>query len=77
MPGHCTYDIRKLLAFADAVDMPRTALLPLILGQTDAILESDHTVALQDVDTADMDRREFTTLAAESPPRRCCPHPSG
>ncbi|MDQ2883103.1 MAG: hypothetical protein M3Y48_18480 [Actinomycetota bacterium] len=58
------YDIRKLLAFADAVDMPRTALLPLILGQPDAILESDHTVTLQDVDTVDMDRREFSSLAA-------------
>lgn len=58
------YDVRKLLAFADAVDMPRTALLPLILGQSDAILESDHTVALQGVDTVDMDRREFTILAA-------------
>jgi tetratricopeptide (TPR) repeat protein len=58
------YDIRKLLAFADAVDMPRTALLPLVLGQSDAILENDRAVALQDVDTVDMDRREFTTLAA-------------
>ncbi len=27
------YDIRKLLAFADAVGMPRKALLPLILGR--------------------------------------------
>jgi hypothetical protein len=58
------YDIRKLLAFADTVDMPRAALLPLILGQPDAILESDHTVALQGVGTVDMDRREFTILAA-------------
>lgn len=56
------YDIRKLLAFADAVDMPRTALLPLILGYPDAILEGDSTVALQGVDVVDMDRREFTTL---------------
>ncbi len=27
------YDIRQLLAFADAVQMPREALLPVILGQ--------------------------------------------
>jgi tetratricopeptide (TPR) repeat protein len=58
------YDIRKLLAFTDAVGMPRIALLPLILGQSNAILESDNTVPLQGVDTVDMDRREFTTLAA-------------
>jgi hypothetical protein len=57
------YDIRKLLAFADAVDMPRTALLPLILGQPDAILDSDNTVALRGVDIMDMNRRGFTTLA--------------
>jgi hypothetical protein len=57
------YDIRKLLAFADAVSMPRTALLPLILGQPDATLESDSTVALWGVDIVDLGRREFTTLA--------------
>lgn len=56
------YDIRKLLAFADAVGMPRAALLPLILGQPDAILDDDNDVALWEVDTVGMDRREFTTL---------------
>jgi len=30
------YDIRELLRFADAVGMPRRALLPLILGRSDA-----------------------------------------
>lgn len=39
------YDIRKLLAFADTVGMPRLALLPLILGRPDAILECDTIVA--------------------------------
>lgn len=29
------YDIRELLRFADAVGMPRQALLPLILGEED------------------------------------------
>jgi hypothetical protein len=57
------YDVRKLLAFADTVDMPRTALLPLILGHPDAILESDNTVALRGVDAVNMGRREFTTMA--------------
>lgn len=57
------YDIRKLLAFADTVGMPRSALLPLILGQPDAILDSDADVALREVEAVDMDRREFSTLA--------------
>ncbi|MGH3975817.1 MAG: helix-turn-helix domain-containing protein [Pseudonocardiaceae bacterium] len=57
------YDIRKLLAFADAVGMPRKALLPLILGQPDAILDDDDDIGLWGVDTGGMDRREFTTLA--------------
>lgn len=56
------YDIRKLLAFADAVDMPRTALLPLILGQPGGILDTDNTAALREVDIVDMDRRGFATL---------------
>jgi hypothetical protein len=57
------YDIRKLLAFADAVGMRRAALLPLILGRPDAILDDDNDVALWEVDTGGMDRRGFTTLA--------------
>jgi transcriptional regulator with XRE-family HTH domain len=32
------YDVRALLRFADTVDMPREALLPLILGHPDAAL---------------------------------------
>lgn len=36
------YDIRKLLTFADTVDMPRGALAPLILGHPDAILDGDN-----------------------------------
>src|SRR5487761_1180483 len=31
------YDIRQLLQFADSVRMPRPALLPVILGQPDAL----------------------------------------
>ena len=57
------YDIRKLLAFADAVGMPRAALLPLILGHPDAALDDDNDVMLWEVDTGGMDRRGFTTLA--------------
>ncbi|MGH3942323.1 MAG: hypothetical protein ACRDTG_27625 [Pseudonocardiaceae bacterium] len=58
------YDIRKLLAFADAVGMPRVALAPLILGHPDAILEGDDVVALQGVDTVNIGRRELSFLAA-------------
>ncbi len=57
------YDIRKLLAFVDAVGMPRMALLPLILGDPDATLEGGSTVAFQGVDVVDIDRRGFTPLA--------------
>jgi hypothetical protein len=31
------YDIRQLLAFADSLRMPRPVLLPVILGQPDAL----------------------------------------
>lgn len=55
------FDIRVFLQFADAVDMPREALLPLLLGGggIDAALGSD-----ADLDEADMDRRDFGNLAA-------------
>ncbi|MET8051614.1 helix-turn-helix transcriptional regulator [Streptosporangium sp. NPDC005286] len=33
---HSLYDIRELLRFADAIDMPRTALMPLITGDPDS-----------------------------------------
>ncbi len=55
------FDIRKLLAFADAVDMPRTALLPLILGRADATLGTDQDAAAPG---DDVDRREFTWMSA-------------
>lgn len=59
----CTlYDIRRFLAFTDLIGMPRTALLPLILGRPDAILECDADAAPQGAE--DMDRREFSMLAA-------------
>lgn len=58
------YDIRRLLAFADAVGMPRAALAPLILGHPDATLECDREVAAQGVDAVDMGRRDFGMLAA-------------
>jgi hypothetical protein len=55
------FDIRVLLQFADAVDLPREALLPLLLGSAGAELVSGI-----DVDDAGMDvnRRGFTGLAA-------------
>jgi transcriptional regulator with XRE-family HTH domain len=55
------FDIRKLLAFADAVDMPREALLPVLLGREDATLGTDQdVVALGDA----VDRRKFTGMTA-------------
>jgi transcriptional regulator with XRE-family HTH domain len=41
---HGIYDIRQLLQFADAVEVPRPALLPVILGQPHAL--SDLTAGL-------------------------------
>jgi hypothetical protein len=58
------YDIRRLLAFTDAVGMPRAALAPLILGYPDAMLKCDSTVALQGVNIMGLGRRDFSFLAA-------------
>ena len=55
------FDIRVLLQFADAVDMPRETLLPLLLGDADAALVADGVV---DETGADVDRRSFGGLAA-------------
>ncbi|MGH3342202.1 MAG: helix-turn-helix domain-containing protein [Carbonactinosporaceae bacterium] len=46
------YDVRKLLVAVDALDMPREALTPLLLGKPDATIE--HTE-----DEMDIDRRQF------------------
>lgn len=35
------YDIRTLLEVVDALDMPRTALAPLVLGAPDATIEEN------------------------------------
>ncbi|MGH3904814.1 MAG: hypothetical protein ACRDTE_11570, partial [Pseudonocardiaceae bacterium] len=58
------YDIRKLLAFTDALGMPRTALAPLILGDPDATLDDEDVAAVWGVDTMDLSRRGFTTMSA-------------
>ncbi|MGH3764328.1 MAG: helix-turn-helix transcriptional regulator [Pseudonocardiaceae bacterium] len=55
------FDIRKLLAFADAVDMPREALLPVLLGREDATLGTDQDVAALG---GAVDRRQFTGMTA-------------
>ena len=65
------YDVRALLRFADAVDMPREALLPLVLGTASAALSdawlADVPVAaggmLEEI-SVDMDRRGFGGLVA-------------
>jgi transcriptional regulator with XRE-family HTH domain len=55
------YDVRELLRFADAVGMPRQALLPLILGDRDAILDEDS--GLECAGGLEVDRRSFNTMA--------------
>ena len=56
------FDVRELLRFADAVDMPRRALLPLILGDPDAIPGGDDGLEL--AGGLDVDRRSFNAMAA-------------
>lgn len=56
------YDMRELLRFADAVGMPRRALLPLILGDPDAMLGGDNGLEL--AGGLDVDRRSFNAMAA-------------
>jgi hypothetical protein len=55
------FDIRVVLRFADAVDMPREALLPLVLGDADAGLTA---CSPADELGADVDRRSFGGLTA-------------
>jgi hypothetical protein len=53
------FDVRLVLQFADAVDMPREALLPLVLGDAGAELAADCGA---DETGADVDRRSFGGL---------------
>jgi transcriptional regulator with XRE-family HTH domain len=53
------FDIRVVLQFADAVGMPREALLPLVLGDADAALTADSAV---DETGVGVDRRRFGGL---------------
>lgn len=55
------FDIRVLLQFADAVDLPREALLPLLLGSAGTALATGIDV---DEASMDLDRRGFGGLAA-------------
>jgi transcriptional regulator with XRE-family HTH domain len=55
------FDTRMLLQFADAVGMPRVALLPLVLGEEDAVPDADSVFGEVG---ADVDRRGFGGLAA-------------
>src|SRR5258708_17583670 len=65
------YDVRALLRFADAVDMPREALLPVVLGRPGAALPgawlAEMSVAAGSVPEEaglDVDRRGFGGFAA-------------
>jgi transcriptional regulator with XRE-family HTH domain len=55
------YDIRELRRFADAVIMPREALLPVIVGQPDAVPANDD---IPEGIVVDVNRRTFGSLAA-------------
>lgn len=54
------FDIRVLIRFADAVDMPRQALLPLVVGQPDATLAED---CVPEGTAVDVNRRALGGLA--------------
>jgi hypothetical protein len=60
------FDIRLVLQFADAVDMPREALLPLVLGDAGAELTVEPGADGTGTDGlgVDVDRRSFGSLAA-------------
>ncbi|MCU1451364.1 MAG: Helix-turn-helix protein, partial [Acidimicrobiales bacterium] len=55
------FDLRELLTFADAIEMPREALLPLILGDPNGTLEMETRFELED--GTRVDRRAFHTAA--------------
>jgi transcriptional regulator with XRE-family HTH domain len=57
------FDIRVLLQFADAVDLPREALLPLLLGSAGTAFAAHSDV---DEATMDLDRRKFGGVAASA-----------
>ncbi|MEU5882874.1 helix-turn-helix transcriptional regulator [Spirillospora sp. NPDC047279] len=56
------FHVHELLAFVDAVGMPRTALAPLILGRADATLDEATSDQMTPPGDA-VDRREFHGLA--------------
>jgi|HubBroStandDraft_1064217.scaffolds.fasta_scaffold15654_5 transcriptional regulator with XRE-family HTH domain len=63
------YDIRELLRFTDAVDMPREALLPLVFGQALAALPGAWLAGVPlaggdglDETDVELDRRGFATM---------------
>jgi transcriptional regulator with XRE-family HTH domain len=60
------YDVRTVLQFADAIGMPRAALLPLVFADAEAGLAAS---AGDGTDTG-LSRRGFVGLAAVSAPRR-------
>lgn len=63
------YDIRTALRFADAVGMPRAALLPLVFADADFSLPA----AGDETDTELLSRREFGGLAAAAMPAMTAP----
>ena len=58
------FDIRTVLQFADAVGMPRAALLPLVFADPDA----DPAADAEDGTGMELNRRDFGGLAADRQP---------
>src|SRR5262249_7874161 len=50
------YDLRRLFEVVDAVDMPRTALIPLLLG-----ISADERIEEEEAEEMGMNRRQFGT----------------
>jgi|SRR5450755_30770 transcriptional regulator with XRE-family HTH domain len=58
------FDIRELLRFADMVEMPRGALVPVLAGEPDASLGDESLKEPSSEAGEDVDRRSFGGLAA-------------
>ncbi|GAB3971125.1 hypothetical protein GCM10029978_045720 [Actinoallomurus acanthiterrae] len=56
------YDVRELLRVADAVDMPRQALLPLVFSDPGATVEETDDADLTGETLVDLDRRSFNAM---------------
>ncbi|MGI8335245.1 helix-turn-helix domain-containing protein [Actinomadura scrupuli] len=58
------HDVEEILRVCDTLDVPREALLPLILGRVDVTLGIDDDAGFWGADAVDFDRREFHAMAS-------------